>query len=203
MLLLTFAWSAPTPSLSNSAAPITFTLAPPDGWVFGSGVPDVETTYVAMSPDGSQVAFVAIERGGTSAVWLRQLAALQPRRLSGTDGAISVFWSPDSRSLAFFARDKLNRLDLPDGPPVPIADVSTRIGLTGTWGRERILFAFRLPAASRQPPRRGRRREASSGCAGRAFCQTVSARCTSPGRPTAPAICGFSNPPAHRAPSCA
>jgi Tol biopolymer transport system component len=133
-------WREPAAPALNGAPPVSFTMAPPDGWMFGSFVQDVETTYVAMSPDGTQLAFVAIQRGGTSAVWLRQLASTQPRLLRGTDGAVSVFWSPDGRTLAFFARDKLQRLELPDGVPVTITDVPTRIGLTGTWGDGRILF---------------------------------------------------------------
>jgi Tol biopolymer transport system component len=147
-LITHIAWPARLPPQAPAAGSVRFTIPPPDGWRFGSAVADVETTYLALSPDGSQLAFVAMPAGApgsasqprTSAVWLRSLASLDAQRLSGTDGAISVFWSPDGRSLAFFANDKLKRLDLPDGAPVPIADVSTRLGLTGTWGDGRILF---------------------------------------------------------------
>ena len=139
--LLTHAiWpSSPAPSTFLPDV-VRFTIAPPPGWRFGSFVPDVETTHLALSPDGSQLAFVAIEAGGTSAVWLRKLESLESQRLAGTDGAISVFWSPDGRNLGFFAQDKLKRLELPNGAPIAIADVPTQIGVSGSWGDDRILF---------------------------------------------------------------
>ncbi|HYX19993.1 MAG TPA: hypothetical protein VFA98_04020, partial [Thermoanaerobaculia bacterium] len=56
-------------------------------------------------------------------------------------GAESVVWSPDGRSLAFFTSDKLKRVDLPGGSPVPICEVSPGGGVkAGTWGRHAILF---------------------------------------------------------------
>ena len=53
-----------------------------------------------------------------------------------------MFWSPDGRSLAFFAGSKLKRLDLPEGAAVPLCDAPESIGLSGTWGAAgEILFA--------------------------------------------------------------
>ncbi len=37
---------------------------------------------------------------------------LDAQMLTGTDGATFPFWSPDSRSLAFFADNKLKTIDL-------------------------------------------------------------------------------------------
>jgi eukaryotic-like serine/threonine-protein kinase len=103
---------------------------------------DVERTHFAFAPDGSQFAFVAGTSTGIRQVWLRTISGVEPRALAGTDGANSLFWSPDGRSLAFFAGGKLKRLDLPGGAAVPICDVPEGIGLTGTWGANgEILFA--------------------------------------------------------------
>jgi eukaryotic-like serine/threonine-protein kinase len=55
---------------------------------------------------------------------------------------VSVFWSPDNRSLGFFAGGKLKRIDQSGGAAVSICDVSVGVGLHGTWGAAgNILFA--------------------------------------------------------------
>ena len=98
-------------------------------------------TYLALSPDGSQLAFVAAGSPGPTRIWVRPLSSLEAQPLAGTEGAISAFWSPDSRSLGFFAGGKLKRVDLPGGTPVSIADVPRGGGLFGTWGQGgQILF---------------------------------------------------------------
>src|SRR5580704_6541151 len=56
-------------------------------------------TYLSVSPDGHKVVFTA--SGTQSGIWIRDLDTLQWRRLIGTDGAQSPFWSPDSRFLGF------------------------------------------------------------------------------------------------------
>jgi Tol biopolymer transport system component len=120
---------------------VRFSIPPPPGATFGGGVPDVETNYLAVSPDGSQLAFVAAGSPGPTRIWIRPLSSLEAQPLAGTEGAISTFWSPDSRSLGFFAGGKLKRLDLSGGTPVPIADVPRGGGLFGTWGHGgQILF---------------------------------------------------------------
>jgi hypothetical protein len=56
----------------------------------------------AISPEGDAIASVAAS-GGISKLWFRRLDSLAITELSGTEGAQFPFWSPDSRSLAFFA----------------------------------------------------------------------------------------------------
>jgi serine/threonine protein kinase/Tol biopolymer transport system component len=119
--------------------PVRFSVAPPPENRFLS---DSERTHLAFSPDGSQLAFIAGVPGGVRRIWLRPISGVEPRPLGGTEGANSLFWSPDGRSLGFFAGNKLKRLDLPDGAAVPVCDVSEVVGLTGTWGADgEILFA--------------------------------------------------------------
>ena len=79
---------------------------------------------------------------GVTRLWLRPLSAMEARPLEGTEGALSSLWSPDGRSLAFFASGKLKRLDLPGGPALPLCDVRPGVGFHGAWGRDgQILFA--------------------------------------------------------------
>src|SRR5262249_24463298 len=52
----------------------------------------------------------------------------------GTDGASYPFWSPDSRSIGFFAEGKLKRIDLGGGSPQTLASTAAPRG--GTWNRD-------------------------------------------------------------------
>jgi serine/threonine protein kinase len=57
---------------------------------------------VALSPDGRQILFVA-DSDGQPHVWLRAINSVSARPLAGTGGAVFPFWSPDGRSIAFYA----------------------------------------------------------------------------------------------------
>src|SRR6185369_223084 len=107
---------------------------------FGSDFPSLgEGGGIALSPDGRNLAFIAIGADGRSFLWLRALESDEPRRLDGTEGAAYPFWSPDSRSLAFFAGGKLKRMTIPDGAAQTICDAAG--GRGGTWsasGAKRI-----------------------------------------------------------------
>ena len=69
---------------------------------------------LAISPDGQTIAFVATA-DGQSRLWLRSLVTGSAQPVKGTDGAEFPFWSPDSRSIGFFAEGKLSRLDVDGG----------------------------------------------------------------------------------------
>lgn len=146
---------------ATTAARVTFAVAPPEGHVFGVGfgpagfTPNVELVSMAASPDGSQLAFVATS-SSTRQIWLRALSAVEARPIDGTENAVSVFWSPDGRSIGFFADNRLKRVDVPNGRPVTICDVPPNTNFNGTWGRDVILFAgqgkiFRVSAAGGTP----------------------------------------------------
>jgi hypothetical protein len=73
-----------------------------------------DLTSLALSPDGRALAFVA-SASGQPHLWVRPLDSVVSRPLPGTGGAMSPFWSPDSRSLAFFADGRTKRIDLDGG----------------------------------------------------------------------------------------
>jgi Tol biopolymer transport system component len=143
----------PTPA--PPAPTVKFTVAPPAGGAFTSWA---EGTAIAVSPDGSTLAFVAREANGPTRLWVRPLAATESRALPGSEDAGAPFWSPDGRSLAFTAQGKLKRVDLAGGSSVTICDVRG-MGVAGTWGRDSILFVvptkgetlLRVPAAGGTP----------------------------------------------------
>jgi len=95
----------------------------------------------AISPDGHQLAFTADGQRGMQ-LWIRSLDDTAPRPLPGTEGGEYPFWSPDSRSIGFFANNKLKRLDIDGGQPQTLANVVTPTG--ATWnGEGTILYVPR------------------------------------------------------------
>lgn len=90
-----------------------------------------------FSPDGSTIAFAASGSDGKTTIWVRPVDSLDARQLPGTDQAIFPFWSPDSRSIAFFADGKLKTLDLSGGTAQVIAD--TPFGRGGAWGADGVM----------------------------------------------------------------
>jgi eukaryotic-like serine/threonine-protein kinase len=93
----------------------------------------------ALSPDGRKLAFAAISSDGKQLLWVRPTDSAKALPLEGTDGATYPFWSPDSRSLGFFANGKLNRIDASGGPVIALCDAP--VGRGGSWGQDdTILF---------------------------------------------------------------
>ncbi len=88
-------------------------------------------SLLAISPDGRRVAFGA-QIDGKSGLWVRDLDGPAMRLLPGTEGADSLFWSPDSRWLGFFADDKLKKIAVAGGPPLILCDAN---GVGGAWSQ--------------------------------------------------------------------
>jgi serine/threonine protein kinase/Tol biopolymer transport system component len=117
----------------DSRPNISFLVYPPDGTRFPRG-----TAEMAISPDGSRLVFVALSTEGTRHLWMRRFDSVATRMLDGTDGAHSPFWSPDSRSVAFFAQGRLKRIAEAGGSPQVVCESAGGGG--GTWNREGIIL---------------------------------------------------------------
>ena len=131
---------AGTMLLNNRRVPPTapqlveFQIPAPQGWSFSGASPQF-----AVSPDGGHVAFVATSKVGTS-IWVRSLAAVEPRELSGTGGAKNPFWSPDSRSIGFFANGQLKRVLASGGSPNVLCATDTGgFRAFGTWNSDDVI----------------------------------------------------------------
>jgi eukaryotic-like serine/threonine-protein kinase len=105
----------------------------------------VDSVYdrASISPDGQRLVFSASLKGRTQ-LFIRDLASTAVVALDQTESAFDPFWSPDSASVAFFARGKVQRLAVAGGPARILADATGWIrGITGggTWASGTILFA--------------------------------------------------------------
>jgi Tol biopolymer transport system component len=101
---------------------------------------DLRAGTFALSPDGGAIVFSASDEAG-SRLYVRELAGeTEPRPLTGTDGAVYPFWSPDSQHVAFFAGGSLRRVPRAGGAVQTICPAKD--GRGGAWNREgTILFA--------------------------------------------------------------
>jgi Tol biopolymer transport system component len=153
LVALTVAGAAVVAPLLRKAPPaaeVRFSL------VFPRGVA-ADFAQLAISPDGQQIVVapnVGVEQ--PTRLWLRPLASTSGRLLAGTEGAVFPFWSPDGRSIGFFADQKLKRLDLSSEAVLTLAEAPNARG--GAWQADgMILFApnavgplFRVPATGGQ-----------------------------------------------------
>ena len=77
---------------------------------------------VAVSPDGSRIAYAA-----SGNLWLRPVDQLQAVQVPGTgEGARGPFFSADGQSLGFWVTGQLQKVAVSGGAPVSLADVPTR-----------------------------------------------------------------------------
>jgi serine/threonine protein kinase len=115
---------------SASNPTVRFSIEPPG---------DTNMREFALSPDGLALAFVAVDRRGTSQLWLRRFAESKPQLIPNAEGLSYPFWSPDGTSLGFFQDGKLRRLDLATRTTQTLADAPN--GRGAAWTEDgRILF---------------------------------------------------------------
>jgi Tol biopolymer transport system component len=108
---------------------IRTTIQPPEGLEFDD---------LALSPDGTHLAFTDDRVEENRRLWVRPLGALEAVPLDGTDGAQLPFWSPDSRSLGFFAEGELKIVSAAGGTPRILTAAPAPDG--GAWNDEGIIL---------------------------------------------------------------
>jgi eukaryotic-like serine/threonine-protein kinase len=128
-----FVLRAPVP-----AHPLRVSILPPDQHSF-------DPMSLALSPDGTKLAFVATLAGAAPQLWVRPLDSTAAQPLAGTDSAVFPFWSPDSRSLGFFAGGKLRIIDASGGAVQTLADAPQPRG--GAWGADGTILYTPLPTS--------------------------------------------------------
>ncbi|MFZ1053678.1 MAG: protein kinase [Candidatus Sulfotelmatobacter sp.] len=92
---------------------------------------------VAVSPNGHTVAVVGRDSERKNLLWIYEPGAPQAKAIPNTEGANFPFWSPDGKSLGFFADGKLKRLDLSGGPVQTLCEAPT--GRGGAWNKDGVI----------------------------------------------------------------
>ncbi len=115
---------------------LSFEVDPPEGTTFY--LHSERPGAVRVSPDGRMLAFTA-EADGEFRLYVRPLETTVARALAGTEGAQYPFWSPDSRSLGFFAHGKIRKVQVAGGggPPVALCDAPEVKG--ASWGSQGVI----------------------------------------------------------------
>jgi eukaryotic-like serine/threonine-protein kinase len=90
-----------------------------------------------ISPDGRRIAITALSPDGRTRIWLRSLDSDQMRPIPHTEDAAAPFWSPDSKSIAFFSGGYLKRLDLAGGTPQTVCEAEA--GFSGDWNSDGVI----------------------------------------------------------------
>jgi eukaryotic-like serine/threonine-protein kinase len=125
---------------------------------FDIGIPrKAELTGISVSPDGRRLALVLEDSPREGILWVRPVDSVALRPLEGTKNVRNSFWSPDGRSIGFFADGKLKRVDADGGSVQTICDGNGTGG--GAWAPDgTILFSpefgdvlYRVPASGGSP----------------------------------------------------
>ena len=149
-----WAWSGRRPNGMPPGEVVEFSVYPPPGTIFPI---EVGAPWPSLSPDGRQLAFVAMTSHGVAQLWLRQIDSAAPQALAGTEGAARPFWSPDSRSLGFFADGKIKRIEIANGTTQIVCDSPYLGGMSATWGADNVIVfnhvggLFRVSAMGGRP----------------------------------------------------
>ena len=137
-----------------STKPVTrFAISLPAGQSLAS----LDSPVVALSPDGTRLAYVATQ-GGIQQLYLRAMDSPEAKPLPGTEGATAPFFSPDSQWVGFFVGTKLKKISVSGGAAVTLCDVPSSNFLDASWGfGDTIVFQnsglWRVSAAGGTPQR--------------------------------------------------
>src|SRR5262249_23768947 len=113
--------------VDSSTQPMQFSVLMPRGEL-GS------ISYISVSPDGRWLTFET-----SSTLWVRPVDSGEARQLKGSaDGPI--FWSPDSKQVAFFADQKLQATEIATGVTRTLADMHNACDGGGDWGRDGVIL---------------------------------------------------------------
>jgi len=109
----------------------------PPSMYFHTPVPFVAND-LALSPDGRTLALVAYSTQANNYVlWTHEIGGRRTTSLDGTQGASYPFWSPDGKSIGFFADGKLKRVDMSRGQVQVLCDAPN--GRGGAWNRDGVI----------------------------------------------------------------
>jgi eukaryotic-like serine/threonine-protein kinase len=121
--------------------PIRYTIQPPENISYAGG---------KVSPDGRWLAFIGIGTPGGQ-LWVRRLDSLAAQPLGKADS--DLFWSPDSRFIAFLQDGRLMKIEPTGGAAQTICATALVIG--GSWNREGTIIFGDSETISQAPAKDG------------------------------------------------
>jgi serine/threonine protein kinase/dipeptidyl aminopeptidase/acylaminoacyl peptidase len=121
------------PAVSSDATVTRLSIALPDG----DRIFSAETPSLDISPDGKHVAYAAVHEG-VPTLMVRARDSVTSQALPGTDGAVSPFFSPDGKSIGFFARGRLRTISIESSETKDLADAPNARG--GWWAEDGFIY---------------------------------------------------------------
>lgn len=130
---------APTPLRPSQRLTITL---PEDAPLAAPGQvsPSHDRPAIALSPDGTKLAYVAQMRDATR-ICIRDMTTGKVTPLPGTEGGHTPFFSPDGDALGFFGGNQLQRISLNGGGPLALADAPNPWG--AVWAPDGTIYFSR------------------------------------------------------------
>ncbi len=123
-------------------------VAPPPGFALQAAA---SRQSFALSPDGAHLAFAAMDTSGAFRVFLQDLDSMKLRALPDSEGAHTIFWAPDGRSLFLTVRGKVRRSPLEGEANLLLCD-SPSFMLSGAWLRpDKLLLSGRAATYTVSP----------------------------------------------------
>ena len=92
---------------------------------------------LAISPDGTRIAFVAKVQTGTQ-LFVRNLNEFDALAIPDTDTGQRPFFSPDGLSLGFFTKNELKTVAIERGRPVTLCEARNAVG--ASWGKDGVIY---------------------------------------------------------------
>src|SRR5262249_18901269 len=108
---------------------------------------------LALSPDGSKLAYSAIQ-GGIKQVYLRALDSAEARALAGTERGDNPFFSPDGNWLGFVAEGELKKISVNGESPLTLASIGSSPN-GASWGSQGVIVFGRVGGPLQQIPESG------------------------------------------------
>lgn len=131
-------WTRPRPT--NRVVRYNLVLDSTEAMVSGGGF----WGRIALSPDGSHLAYVGVP-GRT--IWIRARDQLHAVAVTGSEGASTPFFSPDGQSVGFINGRRVQFVSISGGAPTVVTD--TLVGVAGaSWAHDGFIYADGLGAAS-------------------------------------------------------
>lgn len=124
-------WSLAGDAPAPAEAPVRFEVSP--------SIRVADAGSLALSPNGRHLVFMGTGTDGRFRLWERSLASLEARPIAGTEGEVAanttLFWSPDSRMIGFYADGAIKRVHR-EGGQVQIVCTLPNVAVGGSWNRQ-------------------------------------------------------------------